>query len=178
LVSFTPRLLYFRGKNSPVSIGQKAGLSQSRAGGCGEENIFYLTGTRTPTHRSSSPLPVAVPTALLDIFKHSTATKNKLVVQRQAMVLDYRQGQGFSLLHVVQTSSGAHPASYTMGTRTFPPGVTFPERETDPSILSTGEVNNDGAIPLLPHMPSWRGAKLIKHRDTFHFLCYESHTER
>jgi hypothetical protein len=31
-------------------------------------------------------------------------------------------GQAFSLLYVVQTSSGAHPASYPMGTRAFFPG--------------------------------------------------------
>jgi hypothetical protein len=30
--------------------------------------------------------------------------------------IDSRQGQDFSLLHVVQTGSGAHPASYPMGT--------------------------------------------------------------
>jgi hypothetical protein len=29
---------------------------------------------------------------------------------------DSRQGQDFSLLHNVQTGSGAHPASYPMGT--------------------------------------------------------------
>jgi hypothetical protein len=33
-----------------------------------------------------------------------------------------RWGQEFSLLHVVQTGSGAHPASYPMGT-----GGSFPE---------------------------------------------------
>jgi hypothetical protein len=29
---------------------------------------------------------------------------------------EFRWGQEFSLLHVVQTGSGAHPASYPMGT--------------------------------------------------------------
>jgi hypothetical protein len=34
-----------------------------------------------------------------------------------------RQGQEFSLLHVVQAGSGAHPTSYPMGTRgSFPGG--------------------------------------------------------
>jgi hypothetical protein len=34
-----------------------------------------------------------------------------------------RQGQEFSPLHVVQIGSGAHPASYTMGTGgSFPGG--------------------------------------------------------
>jgi hypothetical protein len=31
--------------------------------------------------------------------------------------------QGFSLLHSVQTDTGAHPASYPMGTRADSPGV-------------------------------------------------------
>jgi hypothetical protein len=36
---------------------------------------------------------------------------------------DSRLGQKFSLLHVVQTGSEAHPASYLMGTRgSFPGG--------------------------------------------------------
>jgi hypothetical protein len=34
------------------------------------------------------------------------------------------RGQEFSLLHVIQTGSGAHPASYPMGT-----GGSFPGRE-------------------------------------------------
>jgi hypothetical protein len=36
-----------------------------------------------------------------------------------------RLGQEFSFLHIVQTDSGAHPASYTMGT-----GGSFPEGKT------------------------------------------------
>jgi hypothetical protein len=37
---------------------------QRRSGRRGEEEIFDPTGTRTPTPRSSSPYPVAIPTAL------------------------------------------------------------------------------------------------------------------
>jgi hypothetical protein len=33
------------------------------------------------------------------------------------------RGRDFSLLHSVQTGSGVHPASYTMGTGVFFPGV-------------------------------------------------------
>jgi hypothetical protein len=33
-----------------------------------------------------------------------------------------RQGQEFSLLHIIQTGSGVHPTSYPMGTRSFFPG--------------------------------------------------------
>jgi hypothetical protein len=35
---------------------------------------------------------------------------------------EYRWGQEFSLLHVVQTDSGAHPASYPTGTVGSLPG--------------------------------------------------------
>jgi hypothetical protein len=34
-----------------------------------------------------------------------------------------RKGKELSLLHVVQTGSGVHPASYSMGTRGAFPGV-------------------------------------------------------
>jgi hypothetical protein len=61
--------------------------------------------------------------------------------------------QDFSLLHSVQTGSGAHPASYLMGT-----GDSFPEvkqlgREAHSPPLSA-DVKSGGAIPLLPHTSS------------------------
>jgi hypothetical protein len=42
-----------------------------------------------------------------------------------------RWGQEFLLLHVVQTGSGAHPASYPVGDGGFSPGVKRPEHEAD-----------------------------------------------
>jgi hypothetical protein len=42
---------------------------------------------------------------------------------------DSRQGQDFSLLHNVQTDSGAHPASCPRGNGQFSPGVKRPGRE-------------------------------------------------
>jgi hypothetical protein len=44
-----------------------------------------------------------------------------------------RQGQEFFLLHVVQTGSGAHPASYPMGTGGCFLGVKRQGREADHS---------------------------------------------
>jgi hypothetical protein len=42
---------------------------------------------------------------------------------------------------------------------------------------SSAEVYKSGAIPALPHTPSWRGASLIKHRDlTFTFYLQENTT--
>jgi hypothetical protein len=43
-------------------------------------------------------------------------------------------------LHVVQTGSGAHPASYPMGTRGSSPGVKRPGREADHSPPASAEV--------------------------------------
>jgi hypothetical protein len=51
-----------------------------------------------------------------------------------------RYGQEFSLLHVVQTGSGAHPISYTMGTMALSPGVKRPGREADRSPPTSADV--------------------------------------
>jgi hypothetical protein len=51
--------------------------------------------------------------------------------------------RGFSLLHNIQTGSGAHLAFYPMGTRGFFPG--------NKVSLSDAKFKNDGAVPLLPH---------------------------
>jgi hypothetical protein len=56
----------------------------------------------------------------------------------------------FSLLHVVQTGSGVHPASYPIGTKDSFPGVKRPGREADHSPPTSAEVT--------PHTPSWRSA--------------------
>jgi hypothetical protein len=46
----------------------------------------------------------------------------------------------FSLHHRVQNGSGAHPASYPMGTRGSFPGVKRPRREADHLPPSSAEV--------------------------------------
>jgi hypothetical protein len=65
----------------------------------------------------------------------------------------------FSLHHRVQKGSGAHPASYLMGTRTLSLGVKRPEHEADHSPPSSVEV--EVCVELYSHSPntsSWRGA--------------------
>jgi hypothetical protein len=59
----------------------------------------------------------------------------------------------FFLLYSFQTSSGAHPPFYTVGT-----GGSFPGCEADYSLPSSAEVKNGGAIPPLPYKSSWHGA--------------------
>jgi hypothetical protein len=53
-----------------------------------------------------------------------------------------REWQEFSPLHVVQTSSGAHPASYKMGTWGCFDGVMRPGHEADHSPSTSAEVKN------------------------------------
>jgi hypothetical protein len=57
-----------------------------------------------------------------------------------------------SLLHIVQTGSGANPA-YQMGTGSFLPGVKWQRRETDYSPPTSAESRKRGAIHLLSHTP-------------------------
>jgi hypothetical protein len=53
----------------------------------------------------------------------------------------------FSLLHRLQTDSGADP----VGTVSSFPGLNWPEHEADHSSLSNAEVKNSGAVPPLPN---------------------------
>jgi hypothetical protein len=68
------------------------------------------------------------------------------------------KGKRFSVFHSFQTGSGAHQASFKMGTGALSPELKRPERETDHSPPSTAEVKYRGAIPPLPITSSWCGA--------------------
>jgi len=63
----------------------------------------------------------------------------------------------FSLYHRVQTSFGAHPASYPMGTRAL--GVKWLRHEADHSPPSSVEVKE---CFHSPSTPLWHGAQLKK----------------
>jgi hypothetical protein len=57
----------------------------------------------------------------------------------------------FSLLHTVQTGSGAHPTFYQMGTMgSFHMDKASAGSEADNSAPSGTEVKNGGSIPPLP----------------------------
>jgi hypothetical protein len=69
----------------------------------------------------------------------------------------------FSLLHSIQTSSGAHLASGVPSS-----GLKQLGHETDHSPPSSAEIKN---YTSTPHMPLWCDASLIKQMDNFiHFL--------
>jgi hypothetical protein len=73
--------------------------------------------------------------------------------------------ENFSLHHRVQTGSGAHPASYKIGTRGSFPGCKAAGREADHSLPSSAEVKNAWNYNSTPPI-SLRGTQL-KHRDNF-----------
>jgi hypothetical protein len=81
------------------------------------------------------------------------------------------------LCHHVQTISGAHPASYLMGTGGFfPLGVKELGHEVYHSPLSSAEVKNAlsyGAIPPFPQyiFTAWC---LVKHRDNFTYTEFNT----
>jgi hypothetical protein len=61
------------------------------------------------------------------------------------------RARAISPLHIVQTGSGAHPASYPMGTwGFFRRWVKRLEREAGHSAPSSAEFKNGGAVPPLP----------------------------
>jgi hypothetical protein len=66
--------------------------------------------------------------------------------------------EDFSSSLCVQTGSGAHQVSCTMGTGgPFPGGKARPGRDADHSPPSSAEVKNEQELYLLsPHAPAWR----------------------
>jgi hypothetical protein len=66
----------------------------------------------------------------------------------------------------VLTNSGAHSASYPMGTRDSFPGVKPPGRETGHSAPSIAEVDCVTLYLHSPITPSWRGAQKESTRTT------------
>jgi hypothetical protein len=78
----------------------------------------------------------------------------------------------FSLHHRVENGSGAHPASYPMGTSDSL-AVKWPGREADHTPPSSVEFKEWVELYIhSPNTPSWSGAPLKKQRDnfTFYFL--------
>jgi hypothetical protein len=65
-------------------------------------------------------------------------------------VFESRQGQEYSFLHVVQTGSGAHPASYPMGTDGSFPGIKWSGLEADYSRPTSAEVKKIWIYTSIP----------------------------
>jgi len=74
----------------------------------------------------------------------------------------------FTLCHHVQTSSGAHPASYPMGTGILTLEVKWPGCEADHSTPSSTKVKNVWGYTSTPPV-AWC---LVKHRTTLLYCTY------
>jgi hypothetical protein len=72
------------------------------------------------------------------------------------MILFPTGERDFSLLHSVQTRSGARSASNPTGIGPVSYVVKRPGSEDDHSSLSSAEVKKVGAVPPLPHTSSLR----------------------
>jgi hypothetical protein len=81
-------------------------------------------------------------------------TGNGLKDQRPEF--EYRQFLEFSLLHIVQTGSEAHPVAYPLGTGGSSPELQRPEREADHSPPTSAEVKNSWSYTSTSLNPSWR----------------------
>jgi hypothetical protein len=88
----------------------------------------------------------------------------------QGSRIQFPAGSGnFSLHHRLQNGSGAHPASYPVGTRGSFLGGKAAEAWSWPLSPSSAEVEWVELYHHSPNTPSWRGAQL-KHRDNFIFF--------
>jgi hypothetical protein len=75
----------------------------------------------------------------------------------------------FPLHHRVQNGSGAHPASYPMGTSGSFTGVKQPGCEADHPSLSSDDVKNAWSYTSTPPFIFMMWC-LVKHRDKFTFI--------
>jgi hypothetical protein len=87
-----------------------------------------------------------------------------------------RDNNGFFFRHRVQTSSGAHPTFYPMGTGTLIPGANCRGEKltTHPPLVS--RLRMHGVIPPLPNTSSWGGAYLSK-RYVLMVWCLVKHSD-
>jgi hypothetical protein len=79
VVRFTPR-----GKSPRYSLDRRLDEARSRYGRHGEVKILAPTGTETPTPWSSSPLPVAITTALSRLWWPYCKVSNLQICQKPA----------------------------------------------------------------------------------------------
>jgi hypothetical protein len=92
VVSFTPLPLYPGRKSLRYPLDKVLVGPQNRSGRYGEVNILDPTGTRLPTTRSSSPYPVAIPTAppwLIISFEYYWSKNNRAGVYTVAILYFY-----------------------------------------------------------------------------------------
>jgi hypothetical protein len=86
VVSFMPQSLYSQGKSPWYPLDRRLGGLHSWSGWCGDEKILDRTGTQTPTPRSSSLYPVAIPTMISQLQAQGLIKKIDIYREKQSMV--------------------------------------------------------------------------------------------
>jgi hypothetical protein len=88
------------------------------------------------------------------VISKNRSYRSRFVIQELHFIILYGKNR-----HRVQNASGAHPASYPVGTRDSFPGVKRPGREADHSPPSSAEVKEWVELYLhSPNTPSSCGA--------------------
>jgi hypothetical protein len=111
---------------------------------------------------------------IIHLFKYNSITDLSRIALGYGLdfrVFKSRQELGnFLFTTVSRQVLGAHPAFYPVGTRGSVPGSKAAGAWSWPLTLHLVPSSRiRGAIPLLRHTPSWRGAQL-KHRDNLSLL--------
>jgi hypothetical protein len=100
---------------------------------------------------------------ILDLYFKIAHLRQEMILSGKSIRVRSPAGaEDFSSSLCVQTSSGDHPASCTMGTGgPFPGGKARPGRDDDHSPLSSAEVVNEELYLLSPQAPPWRVEGLL-----------------
>jgi hypothetical protein len=109
------------------------------------------------------------------IFGAAVAQAEKCLTTSWTIGVRFPTGaEDFSSSLCVQTGSGAHPHSCTMGTGSpFPGGKARPGRDADHAPQSCAEVKNEQELYLLsPHVPPWRVAGSLYLYHGLFFISY------
>jgi len=91
------------------------------------------------------------------IFSESPVQSNRLCSVHRGILFRFpKAGRDYSLLRIIQTSSGAHPAPYLMGTDDIYRGRSTRVVKMTTDLHVVWILRMRGVTPPLLRMPSWR----------------------
>jgi hypothetical protein len=127
----------------------------SRSGRSGKKKILDSTGTRTPTPRSSSPWPVAIPTTTSRILDKDRKTDN---VQKNNICNNSRVGHpllqvSLGLQHIWTAGYNAHNTTTPLQSKWGSLYVALIVRPTGPMQWELDQTKGDNSTPL--HESLW-----------------------
>jgi hypothetical protein len=112
-------------------------------------------------HKNASTIKIVARKRILKLLKRGIYLNNSYIYMTHYGLHGpsrFPALQNFTLLHSVQTESGAHPASYPIAIDVLSSGVKRPGREADHSPPLTTKGKNGGDITPLLHTSSWHSA--------------------